>query len=99
MAITRPLAPGLSAASTTSTRSPRRNGPTVKISTAQNRLDSTLHTAKKATAATATKPENAAHSTPADTPRCSSASSSALPMISQRRAPRSGSSSSPGSCW
>ena len=36
-----------------------RNGPTVKINTAQSRLESTLHMAKKAIAATATKPDSA----------------------------------------
>ncbi|MNE53548.1 hypothetical protein D3C76_1539330 [compost metagenome] len=73
-----------------------RNGPTVKISTAQSRFDSTLHMAKNATAATATKPDKAVHSTVAETPRRSRTKISALPMISQRRPPRSGISSSGG---
>ena len=73
-----------------------RNGPTVKISNAQNRLESTLQMAKKATAATAAKPVSAVHSTSADTPRRSSTMISALTMISQRRPPRSGRSSSGG---
>ncbi|MNN02519.1 hypothetical protein D3C81_1151810 [compost metagenome] len=73
-----------------------RNGPTVKISTAHSRLDSTLHMAKNATAATATKPDNAVHSTVAETPRRSNTNSSALPMINQRKPPRTGTSSSGG---
>ncbi|MNC03355.1 hypothetical protein D3C75_507570 [compost metagenome] len=46
--------------------------------------------AKNATAATATKPDNAVQSTVADTPSRSSTKISALPMISQRKPPRSG---------
>ncbi|MNG40405.1 hypothetical protein D3C84_1289760 [compost metagenome] len=52
--------------------------------------------AKKATAATATKPDKAVHSTVADTPRRSSTNTKALPMISQRRPPRTGIISSGG---
>lgn len=88
---------GLSNASTISTTSPSRNGPTVRISTAQSRLDSTLQIAKKATAATATKPEIAVHNTVADTPRRSSTMISAPPMMNQRMPPRTGSSNSGGS--
>ncbi|MOA66801.1 hypothetical protein D3C78_1936870 [compost metagenome] len=68
----------------------------MKINTAHSRLDSTLHMAKKATAATATKPDSAVHSTVAETPMRSSTNSSALPMISQRRLPRTGTSNSGG---
>ncbi|MDT4857019.1 hypothetical protein FQZ97_914280 [compost metagenome] len=61
-------------------------------------LESTLQMAKKATAATAAKPVNAAQSTSADTPKRSSTNMRALPRIIQRNRPRSGSSSSGGSC-
>ncbi|MOA15551.1 hypothetical protein D3C78_1357130 [compost metagenome] len=44
--------------------------------------------AKNATAATATKPDSAVHSTVAETPRRSSTTSTALPMINQRSTPR-----------
>src|SRR3989344_5084707 len=90
IATTRPLTPGLSTVSTSSTTSPRRNGPTVKIRIAHNRLDNTDHMAKNATAATATNPDSAVQNTVADTPRRSSTKISALPMISQRKPPRSG---------
>ncbi|MNR53323.1 hypothetical protein D3C85_1733220 [compost metagenome] len=69
----------------------------MKISTAQSKFDNTLHMAKKATAATATKPDKAVHSTVAETPRRSSTNTRALPMISQRRPPRTGIISSGGS--
>ncbi|MOA43011.1 hypothetical protein D3C78_1651200 [compost metagenome] len=80
----------MSVVSTSSTISPSRNGPTVKIRIAQSRFDSTLHIAKNATAATATNPDSAVHSTVAETPRRSRTKISALPMISQRNTPRSG---------
>ena len=67
--------------------SPTRNGPTVKIRNAQNRFDSTLQAAKKATAPTVAKPVKALHSTVADTPRRSSTSSTALATMVQRRMP------------
>ncbi|MNG32065.1 hypothetical protein D3C84_1179920 [compost metagenome] len=46
--------------------------------------------AKNATAATATKPDNAVQSTVAETPSRSRTNINALPMISQRNPPRSG---------
>ncbi|MPM72998.1 hypothetical protein SDC9_119974 [bioreactor metagenome] len=61
-----------------------RNGPTMKIRKAQNRLESTLQAAKNATAPTVAKPVKAVQSTEAETPRRSSTSSSALRMMSQR---------------
>ena len=50
-----------------------------QLSSAQNRLDSTLHAAKKATAPTATNPVRPAHNTSDDTPRRSSTHSVAMP--------------------
>ena len=76
--------------------SPTRNGPTVKISSAQNRFDSTLQAAKKATAPTVAKPVKADHSTVAETPRRSSTSSSAAEKISQRITPMAGTNSAWG---
>ena len=73
-----------------------RNGRTVKMSSAQNRLDSTLHAAKNATAPTVAKPVKAVHSTVAETPRRSSTSSTALAMMVQRMSPLIGTTSSPG---
>ncbi|MOA46013.1 hypothetical protein D3C78_1684730 [compost metagenome] len=67
------------------------------MSRAQNRLDSTLQAAKKATAPTVAKPVKAVHSTVAETPRRSRISSTVAAMISQRMTPRSGTSSSRGS--
>src|SRR5471032_2903548 len=96
IATTRPLTPGLSRVSTNSTTSPMRNGPKEKIRIAHSRLESTLHMAKNATAATATNPDNAVQSTVAETPRRSSTKINALPMISQRSPPRSGISSCGG---
>ncbi|MNR25128.1 hypothetical protein D3C85_1422590 [compost metagenome] len=84
------MTPGLSVVSTNSTTSPMRNGPTVKIRIAHSRFESTLHMAKNATAATATKPDNAVQSTVAETPSRSRTNINALPMISQRNPPRSG---------
>src|SRR6218665_1298786 len=73
-----------------------RKGRTVKISSAQNRLDSTLQAAKNATAPTVAKPVKAAHSTAAEIPMRSSTSSNALARISQRIRPLMGPSSSLG---
>src|SRR6218665_994880 len=61
-----------------------RKGRTVKISSAQNRLDSTLQAAKNATAPTVAKPVKAAHSTAAEIPMRSSTSSNALARRSSR---------------
>ena len=71
--------PGLSPVSISSMVSPSRKGRVVKMSTAQNRLDSTLQAAKKATAPTATKLVIPAHSTSDDTPSRSSTHSPAMP--------------------
>ena len=81
-----------------STQSPIRNGERVTINKAQNILESTLQIAKKAIAATATKPVRAVHKTCAETPRRSSTNISALPMINQRRTPRSGNNNCAGNC-
>lgn len=44
---------------------------------------------KRAIAATATKPESAVHNTVADTPRRARTTITALPMMNQRKPPRS----------
>src|SRR6218665_2263577 len=73
-----------------------RWGRTVKISSGQNRLDSTLQAAKNATAPTVAKPVKAAHSTAAEIPMRSSTSSNALARMSQRIRPLMGPSRSLG---
>src|SRR5260221_8502967 len=54
------------------------------MSRAQNRLDSTLQAAKKATAPTVAKPVKAVHSTVAETPRRSSTRGTVAAMRIQR---------------
>ena len=90
MSVTRPPSPGLSPLSRISTWSYSRNGRVARISIVQKMFDSTLHAAKKATAATAAKPVNAVHSTVPETPsRCSTSRIAAAEIrnVSTRREP------------